>query len=64
MKMKTRDKALAVLLLSAFLTSGCAAISPPALEQEEELTSEERAILEEEKRVEKWETFRMYDSDD
>jgi PBP1b-binding outer membrane lipoprotein LpoB len=59
---KTRDKALAMLLLSAFLASGCAAISPPALEQEEELTSEERATLEEQKRVEKWDHFKMCDS--
>ena len=62
MKMKTGHKTLAVLLLSAFLGSGCATISPPVVEQEEELTSEERAIFEkklaEEREDLRWQDYR------
>jgi hypothetical protein len=47
--MKTRGKALALLALSMFLAWGCATVSPPAGEHEEELTTEEKAALEEQK---------------
>ena len=51
--MKTGNMTLAVLLLSVFLGSGCATISPPVVEQEEELTSAESAerAAQEEKRL-------------
>jgi starvation-inducible outer membrane lipoprotein len=64
MKMKTGDKTLAVLLLSAFLASGCATISPPIVEQEEELTGMERATQEEKKAEEELELRRWQGNGD
>jgi hypothetical protein len=61
MTMKTGIKTLAMLLLSVLLASGCATISPPAVEQEEELTSAGRATLEEKKAGEELEPFRWSD---
>jgi len=60
--MKTGNRTTAVLLLSVFLASGCATISPPVVEQEEELTSEEKAAFEkklaEEREDLRWEDYR------
>jgi hypothetical protein len=47
--MKTGGNTFALLLLSAFLVSGCAAtVAPPLTEQEEEFTQEKMAVQEEE----------------
>jgi hypothetical protein len=62
MKMKTARTMLALLLLSVFVATGCATISPPAGEHEEELTSEETAAFEkklaEEREDLRWQDYR------